>query len=46
MGGLSLLDVLLGRHGYGMNPEEETWWAWAFLLVGIGIGVGISALIF
>lgn len=30
----SPIDILRGRHGYGMSPEFETDWCRAFLLFG------------
>lgn len=40
------IDILRGRHGYGMSPELETDWCRAFLLVGAVGGFVLGALIF
>lgn len=39
----SLFLVLLGRHEYGLTPEEETAWCRICLLLGIIAGFVLGA---
>jgi len=38
-----IIDVLLGRHGYSLTPEEETGWTRVCLLIGFIGGVAAAA---
>jgi hypothetical protein len=41
----TLFEIILGRHAYSMEPEEETAWCRAFLVMGFVAGILFCGLV-